>query len=122
MKRRERESAVPAGSLPPELALGRCIEVWSATADSQGVLSAFTRWRQALNAYGDEAGIPHDERHKLVSAGASWSIDLWLAAGRGGEVQSRLDSAGVTLSDIPALRRAAEDRVAAYERARGVQP
>lgn len=107
MRRRDKLADRTAGALPPELAVGRLIEVWSShlpptTADP--TYDAWRNWSTAryalLGDYPNHAG------------GAPWSLADCDRKHGPAYADQRLRRAGVTRADIPALRRAAAARLA----------
>lgn len=118
MRRRVGSPTVAAsGAFPAELALGRCTEVWADDRGARAWNSARSRWKRAFDAYCDERGITGIQaRQELCATGAPWSVTFLIAQGAQGLVEERFAKAGVTLGDVPDLRRAARARVAALKR------
>ena len=108
MRRRDKLAERTAGALPPELAIGRCIEVWSghplaANAEYEPWYSAWRNWSTARHA------LPDEPRR---AGGAPWSLTGADRKHGPAYADQRLRRAGVTRNDIPALRRAASARLA----------
>lgn len=117
MKRRDVVPATTSVEVPPELALGRCIEVWADERDAQlGARPSFpaqahSRWARAFDAYCAERQIARGaDRWALVPPRAPWSLDFLVAQGREVEAVRRFEAAGVTIADLPRLREAARER------------
>lgn len=118
MRRREAPAPV-VGKLPPEFALGRCVEVWGAESSAHvdpaspwaSSLPAFSRFTKGRRAYAESIGlVPQTPAYTLLmrGVGSPWSIAFMIANGKADEVEERFRSAGVTMSDIPRLQRAAQ--------------
>jgi hypothetical protein len=108
MRRRDKLANRTVGALPPELAIGRCIEVWSghlpANAEFEPWFSAWRNWSTARQAFSRE--LPKR------AVGAPWSIEDCDRNHGLAHADQRLRKAGVNRDDIPALRRAAHKRLA----------
>lgn len=112
-----------AEGVPPELLVGRLLEVWALHPAVEGAWhSASRRWADARAAWLAERGLTrgqgHIDWHKVKAQLGSvlldhmpWSILTLDDEGRGGYVDARLARAGVTRADVPALRRAALERL-----------
>ena len=117
MRRRESVKR-ELGQLPPEFALGRCIEVWGsgppkhADPDSPWAksITTFTRFSGASHAYLESVGLSWGttEHRRAIPGSSPWSIAHMIANGHADQVESRLQKAGVTMSDIPRLQKAAQ--------------
>lgn len=112
MRRRDKLAERTAGALPPELVIGRCIEVWSghlpANAEFEPWYSAWWNWSTARHA------LPDEPRR---AGGAPWSLTDSDRKHGPGYADQRLRRAGVTRDDIPPLRRAAAARLAEVAKA-----
>lgn len=108
MKRRVPEPSECSGDdPPPELRVGKLIEVWA--DDGRDYFSAFTRYGLARRAWCKQRGLSTFEgRRRLPVSSSPWSSDFLIESGRRAEAERRLTEAGVTEADIPALRAAAE--------------
>ncbi len=97
----------PASGVPPELAIGRCIEVWA--EDGTDRLSAFRRYAEARTAWENERGLSRQESDRLLPrhAGSPWSANYLTKQGRGAVVRDRLALHGVTVDQLEQLRAAA---------------
>jgi hypothetical protein len=91
--------------VPPELALGACIEVWA--ADGRSVFDAWRRHSRARHRWAQGSRMSTADLCRRVPAGAPWSVDFLLAHGGRDRLQQRLERAGVTLADLSALQEAA---------------
>ena len=110
MKRREVVTPANRSGWPAEFAVGRCIEVWAATkAESPGA-SAMSRFRKAREAFYATQGLSWVEGTKQIPLALQppHSVAYMCTTGREARVVARFAAAGVTLDDIPALRRAAQ--------------
>ncbi len=110
MRRRDKPAERQTTELPPELAVGRCIEVWA--DDPQATdppYSAWRNWSIARHALGQE--LPRR------SSGAPWSLAYCDREYGPERADQRLRAAGLTRADIPALRRSAQVRLSAIEQA-----
>lgn len=115
--------ATDVGGVPPELLVGRCIEVWADPRAEQPAWSAARRWSDArvawLQARGLASAQGHIDWHALKAQHgpalldhAAWSVQFLDDEGRPGYVDARLARAGVTRADLPALEEAARRRLA----------
>jgi hypothetical protein len=106
VKRRAPEPSPRSGDVPPpELRVGKCIEVWA--DDGRDWCSAWRRFQRARGAWCDERGLSIAEECRLLPDGAPWSVEFLIESGHRDFVEERMAQAGVTLSDIPELRAAA---------------
>ncbi len=104
-RRREPEVVPPSDVVPPELALGACVEVWA--EDGRSVYDAWRRHSRARHRWAQGSRMSVVELCRRLAAGAPWSVNYLLAHGGADRLQQRLDRAGVTLTDLPALQAAA---------------
>lgn len=111
-----------AEGVPPELLVGRLLEVWADRGAESPAWSASRRWSDARAAWLAERGLTHGQGHidwhkvkaqhgSALLDHAPWSIRFLDDEGRGGYVDARLARAGVTRADVPGLRRAALERL-----------
>lgn len=119
MRRRAAPQPKP-GALPPELAIGKCIEVWAAEDPAPwvdrsnpgwGATSTQGRYSRAFNDFAAAKGLDRHQRLKLRRTGAPFSIEYIVAQGRIEHADSLLAKAGVQVQDLPALRQAALKRI-----------
>lgn len=98
--------------IPPELAIGRCVEVWSIDVPSQGgshpsiPVEACRRYAVALKDFATENQIARRDLIRILGPRSPYSASYAIAAGRESEIRSRFAAAGVTVDDIPRLREA----------------
>lgn len=112
MRRRAPERIALPGDVPPELAIGRCIEVWSENPRPKaGDISSHARWTRAWRAHCDDLGLDMREQVNIQPKLQMWSARFLAKNDRKPEVDQRLASAGVTVDDLPALREAAINRL-----------
>jgi len=105
VRRRERAAEVAAGELPPELAVGRCTEVWG--EDNRDWYGAWRAWSAAL----DDWAVVHGPWRR--AGGSPWSYE-YLASQQSSDVgDERLARYGLTERDLPRLRRDAQARIEA---------
>lgn len=113
MRRRE-PPKVTSRALPPEFAIGRCIEVWSAdgpkpwSETSWEVASTQSRYSSALSEYAATNGLTWYDAVKLRPGGSPYSVDYLVTQGRRPEAVRHLAAGGATMSDVPALRQVAK--------------
>jgi hypothetical protein len=106
VKRRVPELSEYAGDVPPELRVGKLIEVWA--EDGRGHIDAWVRHSRARRSWWNEHKLSDAEYCRLFPGASPWSVEFLIESGRRDEAEQRLTQAGVTLADIPALRTAAQ--------------
>jgi hypothetical protein len=92
------------GGAPAVLLIGRCIEVW---ADDDAALpqwSAMRRYGLARDRWSDRTGLHARELWQIVPCRAPWSADYIGPV----KTRERLSRAGMTIRDLPRLRREAQ--------------
>ncbi len=95
--------------VPPELAVGGLVQVWAEVVPDHGVpISTFTRYSAARDAWAAAEQLDTPTSCRLLPGGAPWSVTA-----PGGP--DRLASLGLSTTDLPALRAAAQERVAASD-------
>jgi hypothetical protein len=113
MRRRVPERPKVEGDVPVELAVGRCIEVWSSNPSPRnGDISAHGRWTRAWRVFCHEAGLDVNQEVKIKPRPHMWSAAFMIADGREDEVEARLAAAGTTLHELSTLRVSALERLA----------
>lgn len=94
---------------PPELRVGKLIEVWGADGDPGDAISAFRRYQRARRMWCEARRLgTAEERRLLPLLSSPWSTQHLIECGRRDEAVERLGQAGVTLADIPTLRAATQ--------------
>ncbi len=102
--------------VPVELACGACLEVWGDPAGEAeaewgpmgALLAAWGRFSRARTAWEKAEALDTATSCRLLPGGAPWSV-----TGPGGP--DRLARLGLTTTDLPTLRAAAQERVAASD-------
>lgn len=117
MRRRQVAEPEPAGTVPPELAIGRCAEVWA--ADGRHLIHAWGNYSRARAAWQVEQRLPNRTVYRLLPGSSPWSVQALIATGRGDEARERFARHGVTLDQLPKLRAAAQRRIANIEGGQG---
>jgi len=95
--------------VPPELAMGRCADVWAETVPLpvQGwPISAWTRYTRAWFQFQRQHALDGRASAELPHPGAPWRLD-------DADADERLARLGLGRGDVPGLRRAAQARVPA---------
>jgi hypothetical protein len=95
---------VSAGGVPRALAVGKCIEVWSAVDSHFPHWSAMRRYSAARQAWLEVAGIADQESWQFIADGAPWSVE-YIGPQR---AQERLAGVDVNIRDVPRLRSEAQ--------------
>lgn len=106
MRRRKEELPAPVGTVPPELLVGKVVEVWA--EDGHDLLRAHRRWHAARRAWEAQSGLTPDEANRLLPGGSPWSAQHLIEAGREDEVRAMLARCGATLDQLTELRRRAQ--------------
>lgn len=119
-RRDEPEQAPRAAvAVPPELAVGALAEVWAEHGHPHDLGTALGRYQQSLGAWQRAEGLSVAEMCAAVAGPRSpWSLATYDAKGRAADADDRLARAGVTRTDVPRLRRAAEARTRSTEPSR----
>ena len=91
VKRRAPEPSPRSGDVPPpELRVGKCIEVWA--DDGRDWCSAWRRFQRARGAWCDERGLSTAEECRLLPDGAPWSVEFLIKSGQ--RLRGREDGSG----------------------------
>lgn len=103
------EAPPPTAAAPPELLVGALAEVWAEHAHPHDLGGAHMRYGAALHAWQAAEHLTTAQMCELVNVPRSpWSLATYDADGQ--DADARLALAGVTRTDLPALRRAAQER------------
>jgi hypothetical protein len=94
--------------VPPELAVGPCVEVWSLTGHLHDLISARSGYSRARTSWERAEGLDGVTSYRLLRASGPWSVTT-----PGGP--DRLARLGLSVADIPALREAAQARAEAAD-------
>jgi hypothetical protein len=108
--RREEEPVQAPGSavvVPAELRVGALAEVWAEHAEPLDLGGAWSRYHRALAAWVAAEGLTVAQWSTATGPRSPWSLAAHDADGRSDDADDRLARAGLTRTDLPALRRAA---------------
>lgn len=104
-----------AVSVPPELLIGALAECWSDSGHESDLGSAWGNYGRARRAWCAEHRLDTHEQSLALPSGAPWALAVpaWMAeSGRPyDDPADRLARLGLTPTDLPALRRAAQARI-----------